>query len=304
MTIFKHKTILVTGGAGFVGSNLCDELIKHNPSKLIIYDNLCASTVDNIKHLLNDTRVEFIKADVVDYESLEPHVLRSDFVFHLAAGNVGNSVISPKTDVETNIIGTYNVLKAAEKNVKVKVVHASSGSVVNPTTPYAISKLAGEQYCLFYAKEYGLNVTVARYHHVFGPRQDMNGKCGVINIFLKRILNGLRPVVWGTGEAIKCFTFISDIVSATILLAEKGKKGKVYDVASETRVSIDYLAHLLIKRYSKEDVEPMYDKPKIGENMELYPDTSLIKELGWDARMYFEDALDVTKEWVRLQLTK
>lgn len=294
---------MVIGGTGFIGSHLCDAIIGMGVDKLTIFDNLCASSIKNVEHLLNNDKVELIIADVRDYDRVECQVLQHDVIFNLAAGNVGNSTISPRVDLETNIIGTFNVMQAVKKNSEIRVVHASSGSVVNPTTPYAISKLAGENYCLFYAKEYGVKVSIVRYHHVFGPRQDMNGKCGVINIFLSRILKGLPPVIWGKGEAIKCFTYIKDVVDATLLLIEDDKTiGKVYDVSSDTRITIKELAELLIELYADKEMEPIYDNPKIGENMELHPDTSPLIELGWNTKHGFKDGLDITEKWVKKNL--
>ncbi len=306
MTIFPYinKTILVFGGSGFIGSHLADELIKCNPKKLIIFDNLSASSTDNIKHLLSDERVEFIKGDVRDYDVVEKYVLESDFVFNLSAGNVGNSVLRPRVDLETNIIGTFNILMAVRKKPEVRIVHASSGSVANPSTPYAISKLAGEQYCQLFAKEFGVKVSILRYYHVFGPRQDLNGKCGVINIFLSRILKGLPPILWGSGDAIKCFTFVLDSVRATLMLAEDDDTiGNIYDIASDTRVDIKYLANLLIKKYANnKKMEPIYAEPKIGENLALFPNKSNMKFLGWKTEYTFEQGLDITKDWVEKQL--
>lgn len=306
MTIFPYinKVITVFGGAGFIGSHLCDELLSANPKKLIIFDNLSASSIDNVKQLLTDARVEFINGDVRDYDTVEKYVLQSDFIFNLAAGNVGNSVINPRIDLETNIIGTFNILKACTKKPSIRMVHASSGSVVNASTPYAISKSAGENYCLFFAKECGVKITVARYYHVFGKRQDSHGKCGVINIFLSVILKGYPPIIWGDGFAIKNFTYVLDTVRATLMLAENEDTiGKIYDIASETKITIKELAETLIKLYSKDkNLKPIYDKPKIGENMQLFPDTKPIRELGWYPKYAFVDALNLTKLWMDYQL--
>lgn len=311
----KNKTILVTGGAGFIGSSLCDELIKEDPKKIIIFDNLCQSNTDNIKQLLEDDRVEFIKGDIRDYEVIEEPVLRSDYIFHLAASNMGTSENRPRVDMGTNIIGSFNLYEAAKKNPEVRIVHVSTGSVLGssdkpmkeddqlqPNTPYAISKLAGEQYAKFYCDEHKLKISIIRYFHVFGPRQDCYGRSGVINIFLRRVLNGEPPIIWGTGKQIKCFTFVKDTVRATIMLSQNDDTiGQVYNVASDNRVSIQDLADIIIRKYAKDKtMKPGYAPPKVGENMKPIPDTSKIKDLGFKPvkSANFEEALDKCKQWV------
>ncbi len=311
---FKDKTILVTGGAGFVGSNLCDELIGEDFKRLIIFDNLCQSRMENIKHLLEDKRVEFVHGDMRDYDSIESVVLESDYVFHLAASNMGMSNIRPRVDMETNTLGTFNLLTAARKNPGVRIVHVSTGSVLGssdqpmkedgilrPTTPYAISKMAGEKYAKFFADEHGVRVSIIRYFHVFGPRQDCWGKSGVINIFISRILKGKQPIIWGSGEQIKCFTFVRDTVRATILLSQDDSTiGEVYNVASDNRVSIQELADTLIEKYAEDkSMKPTYAPPKVGENMRPIPDTTKIKGLGWKTKYTFEEGIELTKNWVK-----
>lgn len=304
MTILKNKTILVTGGSGFIGSNLCDTLIKENPKKLIIIDNLCQSSIDNIKHLLKDKRVEFFNIDIRDQDNIEPLILQSDYVFHLAAGDVGGSEIYPRFNIETNVIGTFNILTAIKKKPEIKMVYASSGSVVNPSTIYAISKLTAENLVMFFVREHGLKISVIRPHHVFGSYQNIFGTSGVINKFLYRILKNEPPIIWGKGNAIKCFTFVKDVVNAILLLAEDDSAiGIVYDVASDTKINIKDLAYLLIKKYAKDkNMELIYDKPKLGENMQLFPNTILLKRLGWEFKYTFEQGLDITKKWVEKQL--
>lgn len=301
---FINKTILVTGASGFIGSNLCNVLIKENPKKLILIDNLCQSKIDNIKDLLKDERVEFFNIDIRDYENIEPLILQSDFVFHLAAGDVGSSEIYPRLNIETNVLGTFNILQAIKKKPEIRMVHVSSGSVVNPSTIYAISKLAGENLAMFFVKEYGLKISIIRPHHVFGQYQNIDGTSGVINKFLYRILKNEPPIIFGDGSAIKNFTYVQDVVNAILMLGEDDNTiGQVYDVASDTKISIKDLAYLLIKEYAEDKgIKPIYDKPKLGENFALYPNTSKIRMLGWKPKYTFEEGLNLTKEWVEKQL--
>ena len=317
----KNKKCLVTGGAGFIGSNLCEELLRKGAT-VIAYDNLHSSSKDNIKHLEKNDKFRFQFGNMAEREFFRTifHYEKFDYVFHLAATNVGYSVENPIYDLETNGVGTLNLLNAVKENPEVKMVHISSGSVLGsvekgmtamvensvlkPTTPYAISKMAGEKYVEFYAKEYGLNISIIRYFHVFGPRQDMEGTCGVINIFLKRILSGLPPIVWGDGSQVKCFTYVMDSVKATIMLAEREKSDvEIYNCASDTIISIKDLAELLIEKYAEDKtMKPIFIEPKVGENMRAVPNVSKIKKIGFNADYTFEQGLELAKQWVANQL--
>jgi len=310
---FKNKTILVTGGAGFIGSNMCDVLIREDVKKIIVFDNFCASPRSNVEHLLGDKRFELVAGDIRDFDVIRPYVLQSDFVFNLAASKLVVARERPRIDLETNIVGTFNILQAARENPAVRIVHASTGSVLgssdqpmsenhhpNPTTLYGISKLSGEKYCQFFAKEFGVKVSIIRYFHVFGPRQDYQGTAGVINIFLSKILRGQAPTISGTGEQIRCFTFVLDDIGATLMLSQNDKTvGQIYNVASETRISIKDLADLLISRYAGDrNLKPLYTVANLGENLRPIPDTAKIEKLGFKASYTFERGLDITREWI------
>lgn len=316
---FENKTILITGGTGFIGSHMCDVLIKQDVKKVIAFDNFCASKVDNVRHLLDDKKFELVVGDIRDFDVIKPYVLRSDFVFNLAASKLVVAREKPRTDLETNIVGTFNVLQAAKEKPTIRVIHASTGSVLgssdkpmkedqcpDPTTLYGISKLSGEKYCQFFAKEFGVKVSIIRYFHVFGPRQDYQGKAGVINIFLSRILQGLPPIICGTGEQIRCFTFVLDDVRATLMLSQINKTvGQIYNVASETRISIKDLANLLIRKYAiDKKIKPLYEVPRLGENLKPIPNTVKIEKLGFKALYTFEQGLNITKKWIEQDLSR
>lgn len=313
----KNKTILVTGGAGFIGSHLCETLLDKEVDKVYILDNLCQSHLGNILDIMKSPKIEFVRGDVRNKVLVEDLVLKSDVIFHLAASDIGHSEISPRIDMETNVAGTLNILEAARKKPSVRIVHASSGSVIGssdkpadedailkPTTLYGISKMTGEKYAAFYAEEYDIKVSVIRYFHVFGPRQNYRGKAGVINIFLSRILKGLPPVIWGNGEQLKCFTYVQDSVDATIFLAENEKAiGEIYNVASEERMTINKLALILIGMYAEDKkMKPLYAQAKVGENMKPNPDTSKIERLGFRFNYNFVTGIDKTTKWVEENL--
>ncbi|GAF98412.1 unnamed protein product [marine sediment metagenome] len=282
--------------------------------RLVVFDNYVASTPNNVAQLAACPCFELIAGDVRDYDVVAPLVANSDFVFHLAASKLVVSDKRPRVDLESNIIGTFNILQAA-KDCDVRVVYTSTGSVLgssdvpmaedhaqNPTTLYGISKLTAEKYCIFHAREFGVKVSILRYFHVFGPRQDYAGEAGVINIFLSRVLQGQPPIVFGTGEQIRCFTYVIDSVAATLLLATKDETvGEVYNVASKTRMSVRELAELVIQQYGPEGMVPEIGPARRGENFRPIPDTTKIERLGFQAQVPFLVGLELCKQWVEEQ---
>lgn len=308
---FKNKVALVTGGAGFIGSHLSDRLLEEGAEKVIILDNFVSGFKGNISHLLNDKRVELIEGDVRDFKLVKKLVKGSDYVFNLAASKMAFCMENPRMDLETNIVGPFNVMQAAA-DANVRVVHASTGSVLgssdkpmdedhvkNPKNPYGISKLAGEKYVLYYAKEHGIKASVIRYFHVFGPRQDYSGKVGVIGIFLSRIMKGLPPIVNGNGSQIRCFTYISDDVDATLLLAKKNEAlAEDFNVASKTRMTIAELANYVCERYSDGKIKPDFGDELQNENYKPVPNTAKVEKLGFKENVSFDEGIELTKKWI------
>lgn len=314
----KDKIVLVTGGAGFIGSNLAERLVKAGARTVYVLDNFVAGNYENIRSLMQSKNFKLIKGDVRDFDLVKFLVTKSDYVFDLAASKLVVSMENPRIDLETNIIGTFNVLEAARLNKKVRIVHASTGSTLGsstkpmkedhhprPTTLYGISKLSAEHYCLFYAREFGVKVSIIRYFHVFGPRQDYAGKAGVVNIFLSRVLAGKPPIINGTGEQIRCLTYVQDDIDATLLIAKSKKSiGEIYNVASLTRIKVKDLAELIIKRYAVKKMRSIYAPARPGENLRPVPDTSKIEKLGFKARFTFLEGLDITREWIENDLRR
>lgn len=306
----KNRIVLVTGGAGFIGSHIVDRALELGAEKVIAFDN--SSSKKNIKHLEDNPRFEVINSSITDYNTIKPLIQSSDYVFHEAASKMVISLEKPRIDLQTNIIGTFNILEAA-RDTDTRIIHASTGSVFgsseipmkenhkkSPTTLYGISKLAAEKYCLFYAKEFGIKASVIRYFHVYGSRQDYSGEAGVVSIFLSRVLNNKPPIIFSGGNQIRCFTYISDDVDATLLLAkEKSAIGEDFNVASRTRMTINQLAKIIIQRYAKDkSMKSIMGKMRQGENMKPIPDTTKIEKLGFKAKVSFEEGLEKTKEWV------
>lgn len=313
------RTVLVTGGSGFIGSHIVDECLARNAARVIVLDNFVNGREKNIAHLLDHERVDVESGDVRDPDTVRPLVHQSDVIFHEAASKLVVSRTRPRIDLETNIVGTFNILEAA-RGRDVLMVHASTGSVLgsvesgemredhprNPSTLYGISKGSGERYCEFYAREFGLKVAILRYFHVFGPRQDYSGEAGVVSIFLGRVLRGLPPIIFGTGEQIRCFTYVLDDVRANFLLLERLAKGEIggeiFNVASHSRVSVLELASTIIERYGAKPLTPEFADPRPGENLRPIPDTTKIEALGFKESLSFEEGLEKTKRWVEREL--
>ncbi|UCE19450.1 MAG: NAD-dependent epimerase/dehydratase family protein [Gemmatimonadota bacterium] len=309
--MLSDATVLVTGGAGFIGSHIVMRALKENARKVIVIDNFVAGKHKNLRNVARDKKLEIIPGDVRDVEVIQPLVKQSDVVFHEAASKLVVSLKTPRIDLGTNIVGTFNILEAA-KGTNVRIIHASTGSVLGsadkpmpenhlpePTTLYGISKLTAEKYCLFYAREFGVRVSVLRYFHVYGPHQDYHGEAGVVNIFLSRVLGGEPPVIYGTGEQIRCFTYVEDNVDANILVAfQEDTVGEVYNLASRARVTVKDLAEMIIEKYASEKMEPVYAPARQGENLRPIPDTEKIEGLGFKEKMAFEEGLEITKRWI------
>ncbi len=313
--MFNDKTILITGGTGFIGSHLAEELLKQDPKKIYLFDNLHQSSISNIDHIIGDDRVEFVYCDIRE-DIMEPYIMKADYLFHLATINMGFAEIYPELAMTTNIGGTFNLMKMCLKNPDIRVVYSSSGSVIgnvegktdedsklNPESFYAISKDSAEKYVKYFAKEYGVKSSIARYYHVFGPRQRIDGKAGVVCIFLNKVLNNESPCIWGTGEQIKCFTYVKDTVSGTIMLAEKDETiGQIHNIVSDNKVSVNELADLVINKYAKTNLETTTGPAKTGEILSPQPSNKKMKALGWTPEYTFEAGLEETKKWVKSTL--
>lgn len=308
--LFRNKIILITGAAGFIGSHLVDKCLEKGAEKVIGVDNFSGGIMKNLKHLKNEERFKLIRGDVRNFDLIKPLVQKSDYVFHEAVSKLINSFKNPRIDLETNIIGTFNILESAKES-DVRIVHASTGSVFgsskklmdenhpkNPTTLYGISKLAGEKYCLHYAREFGTKVSVIRYFHVYGPRQDYLSEAGVVSIFLYRVLKNKPLIVYG-GDQIRCFTYVVDDIDATLLLAKKNKTiGEDYNVASKVRISIKDLAELIIRKYGTGEIRPIFKEMRRGENLRPTPNTKKIERLGFKTKVSFDEGLEKTRQWI------
>ena len=272
----KGKNILVTGGAGFIGSHLVDKLSLEN--RVVVLDNLSSGSLSNLGKSKN--RITFIKGDTLDKALLTGIVAEVELVFHLAA-NVGNikSIEDPYFDMDVNIKGTINLLEACLKSNIKRLVYSSSGAIfgeakylpidedhpLNPESPYGVSKLAAEKYCFAFYKVHGIPTTALRYFNVYGPRQGSSGYPNVIAIFFGRIREGRPLTIFGDGKQTRDFVFVEDVVTANILAAtQPAAVGEIFNIATGKANSVEQVASL-IKQISAKESPIVYAAPRAGE---------------------------------------
>ena len=306
--------VVVTGGAGFVGSHLTEALLKRG-CEVTILDNLSNGFIENISHLLNcGNKVNFIQGDVRDTEVCMKAVEGAEVVFHEAAQiNPVVAVENPFYDFEINARGTLNMLDAArEKDVK-KFIFASTNVYANPKylpidenhpidllSPYAASKFCGEGYCIVYNNTYGLKTVRLRYTNIYGPRQrSTKNESGVITIFMERVLKGMCPVIFGDGEQTRDFIYVSDVVQANISAAESGKsQGEVFNIGFGEETSINTLANLILKIASRKDLIPEKGPERAADFRRCVADiTKARKVLGFNPKITLASGLRRTIDW-------
>lgn len=303
----NNKKVVVTGGLGFIGSHIVERLNESN--EVLIIDDESTGNIENIMHM------DFSKIDTnfgsITSIDLEEIFEGYDYVFHLAAQtSVPKSVEDPFTTNEININGTLKVLEAA-KNTKIKKVVFSSSSAVygetrsipitedtqiNPISPYAISKAAGEFYCRAYSELYGLPTISLRYFNVFGPRQDPNSQyAAVIPIFINKMLKNERPVIYGDGEQSRDFVSVKNVVDANILAAESKKTGE-FNIGLGKGTTVNHLFDI-IKNITDRDVEPIYGEERPGDIRHSIADISKARSIGFNPKTDFKGDLAKTISW-------
>jgi len=311
----KNKCIIITGGAGFIGSNLVRALEKYNTVKVI--DNLSTGYLKNIKDLINNTKIEFIKGNITNLNFLQKTFKDVDYVFHLAAiPSVPRSIINPIKSNHANINGTLNVLIAAKDNNVKKVIYSSSSSVYGdtptlpkkedmkpcPLSPYAVSKLTSEYYCQVFTEVYYLPTICLRYFNVYGPHQDKKSEyAAVIPKFITSVLNNNSPVIFGDGKQTRDFTFVKDAVNANILAA-KSKETGVFNIAYGKRISINKLAKSIMNIIGKQ-IKPKYTTPRSGDIRHSLADISKAKrKLEYIPKIEIKEGLEETITWFQKQI--
>jgi nucleoside-diphosphate-sugar epimerase len=303
---------LVTGGAGFIGSHLAEELLRRGETVRVV-DNLSTGKRQNIAHIRS---VEFIEGDLADLDVARRAVKGIDYVLHQAAiPSVPRSVEDPITSNRANIDASLNVLVAARDAGVKRVVYAGSSSAYGntptlpkvetmapaPLSPYALQKLVAEQYCQMFTRLYGLQTVTTRYFNVFGPRQDPSSPySGVISIFISALCERRRPTIYGDGEHTRDFTYVANVVDGVLrACTADNASGEVINVATSGRISLNTLFNT-IRNLVGSTVEPIYAEPRAGDVKDSQADISKAKRvLGYQPSVTFEAGLAKTVEWYR-----
>lgn len=299
-------SILITGGAGFIGSNLAEALCKEH--EVVILDNLSTGKASNVpKH----KRVKFVRGDICDLKVVRDAVKGADHVIHLAAiASVPRSMKDPEETNRVNAGGTFNLLFESARAEVDRFVYASTsavygdlpglpkreGSELSPISPYAATKLAGERFCLVFERNFGLSTVSFRYFNIYGPRQDPKSEyAAVIPKFIELMEEGKRPVIYGNGEQTRDFTYVGDVIRANEIALEKKKgAGDVFNIASGKRTSINELVEKLNAVLGTK-LKPAYEKERPGDVLHSYADVGKAKRvLGFKAEWSMEEGLKET----------
>ncbi len=313
------KKIIVTGGAGFIGSNLVERLISDNRvAHVRVIDNLSNGYWSNIAAFENHPKFDFYKEDICDYDKMVALTSGFDAISHQAAlGSVPRSIENPMLSTKVNIDGTVNILHAAVVNKIDRVVLACSSStygdsptlpkkeevIGKPLSPYAITKYAIEQYADVFQKTYGLTFFGLRYFNVFGPKQSPdNPYAAVIPIFCKAYLEGNSPIINGDGQTSRDFTFVDNAVQANILALfteNDDAKNQIYNVACGEQTTLNEMTEAL-KVISKKNIDPVYGSERKGDVKHSKADINKIKTLlSYEPSVYFEEGLAKVYDWYK-----
>ncbi|HER44323.1 MAG TPA: SDR family oxidoreductase [Candidatus Eisenbacteria bacterium] len=304
---------LVTGGAGFIGSNIAERLVETG-EEVVVFDNLSTGHEGNIEHFRRNIR--FVKGDIRNESEVRAALEGVDYVLHQAAlASVPRSIDDPVLVNEVNVGGTLTVLEESRRaSVKCFVYAASSSAYGDsevlpkredmlpaPLSPYAVSKLVGEHYCSVYSRVYGLPTVSIRYFNVFGPRQDPASQyAAVIPIFVSHLLEGKSPTIYGDGEQSRDFTFVGNIVKANLMAAQwEGAAGQVINVACGGRYTLNELYRMLCD-LTGVSIDPVYADPRPGDVKHSHADITLSEKLlGYSVETGFEEGLKRTVEWYK-----
>ena len=305
---------VVTGGAGFIGSALVRRLLGLPDGSVEVIDNLSTGRRQNLNEV--SSQVVLHQADIRNFDAIRPVIAGADTVFHIAAiPSVPKSIVDPVPSHESNIDGTFNVLRACVEGGVRKVVYAASSSAYgdtevlpkvetmspNPKSPYAAQKLMGEYYCSAFSSCYGLDATALRFFNVYGSRQDPGSPySGVISVFMTCVLEHKAPTIHGDGAQTRDFTYIEDVVDLVVKSSKvPGVAGKVFNAGNGNRYSLNQVWKLLQKIEGVE-IPALYGPPRAGDVRDSQADTTLaVRELGHAPRFTLEEGLRRTLEWYR-----
>ncbi len=311
------KTYLVTGGAGFIGSHIVDELLAR-AQRVRVLDNFATGKRENLAHCLE--RIELIEGDIRDLDTCRRACDGVDFVLHQAAlGSVPRSIEDPLTSHEVNVTGTVKMLVAARDAGVKRFVYAASSStygdhpglpkveerIGNPLSPYAVTKYADELYAQVFGRCYGMETIGLRYFNVFGPRQDPYSQyAAVIPLFVSALLRGKAPTINGDGEQTRDFTFVANAVDANLraCTAPGEAVGEIFNIACGERTSL-LQVYAELQRLLGTDIRPIHGPPRRGDVRDSLADTSKARRmLGYQGDVKFREGLQRSIEWYRENL--
>jgi UDP-glucose 4-epimerase len=307
--------ILITGGAGFIGSHLCDRFVKDSHSVLCL-DNFMNGNLMNVRHLLNYRNFKLINGDIRDFDLLEKIIRDVDAILHLAAQiHVDRSIVEPKFTYEINVLGTQNILEVARMYDVEKVIYASTSEVygsaqtapmdeehpLNSPHPYGASKIAADRMCYAYLETYGMNINIMRPFNIFGPRQKDSGYGGVISLFTKRVLSNMPPIIYGDGKQTRDYTYVEDIVEAYNLMLKSKPIKEPMNFGTGKEITIINLANLIINMCDKEgEISPVHIEQRPGEVRRLVANYSKARDiLGWVPKYTIESGLEKFIDWYK-----
>jgi UDP-glucose 4-epimerase len=320
----KYKSILITGGCGFIGTSLIVELIKKYPdTRLRILDNLSVGSVQDLSEVCDfkcarldelptTSPIELVIGDICDVSTVNTCIQGVDCVIHFAANTgVGPSVDNPRFDMYCNVFGTFNLLEASRLHGVKKFIFASSGAPAgeveppiheelppHPVSPYGASKLAGEGYCSAYYRSFNLDTICLRFGNVYGPRS--KNKSSVVAKFIKMVLHGESCVIFGDGTQTRDFLYIADLVRAVILSIECEVGGETFQIATGNEMTVTDIANLIASELAKRGIsmDIHHDNPRIGDVRRNYADTTKAKRiLNWSTQVDVHHGISLTIEW-------
>lgn len=307
--------ILVTGGAGFIGGHLCEALVA-NGHDAIALDNMANANINNIRSLLNKPHFRIIMGDINDIDFLRRVARNVEVVFHFAAQiHIDRSILYPETTFRINTLGTLNMLKVAAENEMKRFVYASTSEVYGsaqkipmdenhplcPASPYAASKVAADRLCYAYSNTFNLNVSIIRLFNTYGPRQKDTGYASVIPLFIKRVLEGKPPIIYGDGTQTRDYLFVKDAVNAYLKVLEHDElQGTTLNVGTGREVSINDLAELIIKESGQDNISIIHSSSRPGEVRRLCADNTLVRRLcGWKPEYSIEEGIKHCLQWYK-----
>lgn len=302
--------VLLTGGAGFIGSHIADKLVEEG-NEVIIVDNLSTGKKKNL-----NPKAKFYDVDITNINALEEVFSKEkpDIVNHHAAQtDVRHSMRDPNFDAMVNVLGSLNILQLCSKHRVKKIIYASTSAVYNeplyvpmdekhpidPLSGYGVTKYTVELYLRVYSQNHGISYTIFRYGNVYGPRQDPYGECGVVAIFSEQMLTGIQPTIFGDGSKTRDYVYVGDIVDANIFAMNGLGDGEVFNLGWGKEIT-DFEVFDAVRKALGVQVEPIYSKKRPGEVDRVCLNSSKAKtKLGWKPKVNFEEGIALTVEYYR-----